>query len=124
MNLHKINIDPVSKPRMTQRDKWKPRKCVNRYWGYKDKLLEWKEKEEFNDSENTVLVVTFYIPMPQSWSKKKKAEKEGSPHDQKPDIDNLIKGFLDAVYEEDKYVYHIIGSKFWAREGLISLMTF
>ena len=42
------------------------------------------------------LSVTFYMPIPQSTSKKKKNALEGTYHSRKPDLDNLIKFLLDC----------------------------
>ena len=33
-----LNILPVAKPRMTQRDKWQKRPVVEKYWRYKEDL--------------------------------------------------------------------------------------
>ena len=65
------------------------------------------------------LEVKFYIPMPKSWSKKKKKTLWGHPHQQKPDIDNLAKAFMDCLCKEDSFVYRLKVSKYWAEEGKI-----
>lgn len=31
----------------------------------------------------------------------------------RPDIDNVIKGFFDAIVSEDKYIAHISATKRW-----------
>ena len=62
--------------------------------------------------------------MPASWSEKKKKEMDGKPHQQKPDIDNLEKAFLDALCKDDSYVYAHAGEKYWGREGAITVMPF
>lgn len=38
----------------------------------------------------------------------------GKAHKQKPDIDNLIKTFLDALLEDDSRVSSIAATKVWA----------
>lgn len=113
-----IHVDPVAKPRMTQRDRWAQRKCVLDYWAYRDALrplMEILGPLEGIDLE-------FRIPMPKSWSKKKKNEHDGEPHCVKPDIDNFIKGLLD-VLEEDKQIHWVSAQKVWAHEGSISIRT-
>jgi hypothetical protein len=35
-----FNIDPCPKPRMTSSDRWKKRKCTDKYWKFKDDLKE------------------------------------------------------------------------------------
>ena len=57
--------------------------------------------------------ITFFIPVPPSWSKKKKALYHGRFHQSKPDIDNLQKAFLDSLMAEDKQVAHLEVQKRW-----------
>lgn len=45
----------------------------------------------------------------------------GKPHQQKPDIDNLVKSVLDALLIEDKNVYRVLAEKYWAEEGGIEI---
>ena len=55
----------------------------------------------------------FYIPMPKTWSKKKRAIMHFKLHQQKPDIDNLMKAVFDSMLSEDKGVAHFEAVKFW-----------
>ena len=113
-----LNIIPVPKPRMTQSDKWKQRPATKKYWRYKDELkllcqiVRWQPKD--------ILDVKFVIPMPISWSEKKKKRMDGQPHKQRPDLDNLVKAFKDALLEEDSHV-HTYGEikKLWGRKGQV-----
>ena len=58
--------------------------------------------------------------MPKSWSKKKKAEYDGKPHQQKPDIDNYLKGYMDALLDEDCKVWRLGDvRKIWGYEGAL-----
>ena len=52
-------------------------------------------------------------------SKKKKAEFDGQPHTQTPDIDNLCKAILDALYQSDSGIHEIALKKVWSRNGFI-----
>jgi len=115
-----IKIHPVSKPRMTRADTWKKRPCVTRYWAYKDEL---KEKiKELDIKVEDDLFLEFYMPMPKSWSKKKKLDLLNKPHQQKPDIDNLVKGVMDAIFKEDSHVHTIYAKKIWAKEASITFI--
>lgn len=108
------DITPVPKPRMTQRDKWAKRKPVVTYRAFKDEIrLRKVSLPEYGYH------VTFVIPMPKSWSKKKKTEMNGKPHQQRPDKDNLEKALLDAVFDEDSRVWDGRVTKVWGRKGLI-----
>lgn len=66
--------------------------------------------------------VTFIIPMPDSWSEKKKLSMDGKPHRQKPDYDNLAKALGDAVYGEDCQLHDIRNTKIWGRVGGIQIL--
>jgi Holliday junction resolvase RusA-like endonuclease len=57
--------------------------------------------------------IVFVIPVPQSWSKKKKKLYHGTFHQSKPDIDNLQKAFLDSLMKEDKQIAHLEVQKRW-----------
>ena len=63
--------------------------------------------------------VTFVIPMPRSWPKKKKALMDGQPHQQVPDKDNLEKALLDAIFGRDEHVWDGRVTKVWGVEGQI-----
>lgn len=110
-----LNITPLGKPRMTQRDHWRPRACTSRYWVYADKLrlicppLEW-----------TGISLTFGLPMPESWSKRKKQAFREKPHQSKPDLSNLIKAFEDILLKNDSLVwYYSTMKKVWMDKGCI-----
>ena len=108
------NITPVPKPRMTQRDRWSKREPVLNYLAFKDECkLKGVTIPECNYH------VIFVIPMPKSWSNKKRGEMKGKPHQQRPDKDNLEKGLLDAVLKEDCRVWDGRATKIWGETGQI-----
>ena len=109
-------ITPIPKPRMTQRDRWAKRTCVERYYAFKDEVRSYGitvPECEYH--------VVFQIPMPKSWSKKKKQEMFGQPHQQKPDKDNLEKALLDAIHDEDCRIWDGRVTKIWGDAPLISI---
>ena len=110
-----IPTDPVGKPRMTQSDKWQKRPAVMKYRNFCDILRPFSAPFQ----KSSRLLIIFEIPMPRTWSKKKRLAKDGTPHQQRPDIDNLLKAVLDAFFEEDKFVYHVTASKIWKVKGSI-----
>ncbi len=116
-----IKIIPVSKPRMTRADTWKKRPCVTRYWAYKDELNE--KIKELDIKVQDELFLEFYMPMPKSWSKKKKIDFLNKPHQQKPDIDNLVKGVMDAIFKEDSHVHTIYAKKIWSNEASMTFIS-
>jgi len=113
-----LNIRPVPKPRMTQSDKWKKRPIVEKYRDFKKELqmlcaiCQWQPKDD--------LEVTFVIPMPTTWSERKKKKMDGKPHQKRPDLDNLVKAFKDCLLIEDSHIhtYHSM-KKIWGRSGAI-----
>lgn len=107
-------ITPMGKPRMTRSDKWKQRPEVLRYQAFKDEVR--LNKVSLPESGYHI---TFVIPMPKSWSKKKQAEMNGKPHQQKPDKDNLEKALLDAIFEDDCRIWDGRVSKVWGEAGKI-----
>lgn len=112
--LKEYHITPVPKPRMTQRDRWKKRPCVVRYHAFKDECRH--VGIELSESGDRVI---FILPMPRSWSEKKKRAFDGKPHQQTPDVDNLLKSLLDAIYSNDCGVWGIMVKKVWGRTGKI-----
>ena len=114
-----IPINPVAKPRQTRADVWKKRPVVVRYRKFADELRAFVKKNNFQASEE--LILEFHLEMPKSWSKKKRAEMEWKPHRQRPDIDNLTKAVLDALYAEDCVVWSLSIVKQWNSSGFIKL---
>lgn len=107
-------IVPMGKPRMTRADKWKKRPEVMRYWAFCDEV----RLRGVAIPESGYHVI-FVLPMPQSWSKKKRAEYAGKPHQQKPDRDNLEKALLDAIFDDDCRIWDGRVSKIWGEKGQI-----
>ena len=100
-------ITPTPAPRQTRSDAWKKRPCVVRYREFKDEVRRLKVQLPEQCK------VVFFMPMPKSWSKKKKARMKGIPHQQKPDIDNLFKALADAVYDNDAHIWSVVAYKIW-----------
>lgn len=113
----KIDIKPVAKPRQTQSDKWNERPVVMRYRAFCDDL-----RLKMGDYRVPGAIrLTFHVPMPKSWTKKKKRERDGKPHLRRPDVDNFTKAFLDALTDEDNYIWHTDVKKLNSRKGAIEI---
>lgn len=113
---HNIPITPVPKPRMTQCDRWKSRPCTQRYWNYKDALRLWYRE---NSMVDVTIEIVFLLPMPKSWSKAKRAKHLHQRHQSKPDLDNLVKGYWDAILDDDALVWCGSAAKIWGEQGAI-----
>ena len=86
----------------------------------------WKQSlQELNfDIPSCGAVIVFRIPMPKSWSKKKRDIMRGTKHQQTPDLVNLLKAAEDAArYKQgDEDIWHYGGlMKRWADEGSIEV---
>lgn len=117
-----FHITPVPAPRMVHSDKWSKRPVVLRYFKYRDELrLTANLHGYYVDPE---LSLTFIMPMPRSWTKKKKEVMMGQPHTTRPDLDNLLKAFKDALCGEDSFVHTYKDiSKVWGPAGGIRVKT-
>jgi Holliday junction resolvase RusA-like endonuclease len=114
-----FKVCPCTAPRMTQRDKWltPPRECVRKYFAFKTEI-QWTAKK-IGYELTPILNILFIIPMPETWSKKKKNEMVNEPHIQRPDRDNLLKAFQDAFGIDDGFVWDGRTSKIWGEKGEI-----
>jgi Holliday junction resolvase RusA-like endonuclease len=114
-----LNITPQTHVRATQgdsiffripREKLRPSGLsrllrLEKYNQYKvDLLAESKAKAFVMPPQGAS--IAFFIPVPVSWSKKKKKQHHGMLHQSKPDLDNLLKAFGDSLISEDKYIAH------------------
>lgn len=126
-----FNISPVpaSRPRVTR-------------WGtfYGKKYKQFKLEMELllidSDKNNSVNPVTwleglisadmtFFVPMAKSWSKKKKASKNGQFCDNNADLDNYEKSILDSLsgiyFYDDRQIVKQKSKKIWADQGYIDI---
>jgi Holliday junction resolvase RusA-like endonuclease len=121
-----LNITPQTHVRATQgdsiffripREKLRPSglsrlKRLERYNNYKIELgAEAKSKGFVFPPVGAS--ITFFVPVPPSWSKKKKKLYHGTFHQSKPDLDNLLKALMDSLMAEDKQIAHIELAKRW-----------
>ena len=123
-----FDVIPMGAPRMTQSDRWKtnpkhidPRKrqrmCVAQYFAFKNVLLH--QAKQMNFELKNTLDALYLIPMPNSWSEKKKQRMNGMPCEVKPDTDNITKGIKDTFCKNDSNVWYEKAEKRWAYKGSI-----
>ena len=106
-------ITPVPAPRMTRRDRWVKRPCVLRYWAFRDEVRLRRV------ALTSRCKVVFVLPMPASWSVSRRLSMDGAFHTAKPDIDNLSKALLDAVFGDDAHIHTLHVEKRWGERGEI-----
>jgi Holliday junction resolvase RusA-like endonuclease len=116
-------VRPNTKVRSMRSDAWKKRPCWVKYCEFKDAIK--RMGIEFKSGDHVV----FHFSMPLGWSKKKKARMIGQPHEQTPDLDNILGGLWDAIFTSaerggkgDQHV-HTVGSmkKVWSVEDAIEI---
>ena len=103
----------VPKPRMSRRDRFKPRTCVQRYRVYGDELRLRQVRLPRNYH------VQFHFPMPESWPESVKLKMDGKPKLSKPDGSNLIKAIEDHLVPNDEVLFKGSFEKLWARKARI-----
>ena len=115
-NWTRYEIIPMPKPRQTRRDQWKKRPAVLRYRAFCDHVRLAGVKVPESGAH-----VVFWVPMPDSWSQKKRSAMLYKPHTQRPDLDNYVKALLDGCYAEDSTVWRLSAEKRWHTRGLIDI---
>ncbi len=115
-----LNITPQTHVRATQGDRWYFR--IERSKLHPAGLARLERLEKYNKYKIDLLALTkvkrfvlpsqglclkFFIPMPKTWRKWQRELMDGKLHRNKPDIDNLLKAFLDSLISEDKFIGHI-----------------
>lgn len=121
-----LNLTPQSHTRATKgdsiffripREKLRPdglRRLLRleKYNQYKVDLLAEAKRKKFAIPA-AGLHISFFVPMPKTWSQKKKNLHNGLLMQSRPDLDNLIKAFCDALTSEDKFIANISATKRW-----------
>jgi len=117
-----FNIAPVpaSRPRVTRFSTYFPKK----YTKFREQLGKLLDGYCLTPSQELLYIkLDFYCQIPKSWTKKKKAEKDGKYCDNNADVDNYIKAVLDSCegryYDNDSQVVMIRARKFWSLDGRI-----
>jgi Holliday junction resolvase RusA-like endonuclease len=123
-----FDVIPFGAVRMTRSDKWKTnpnhldpnkrqRKSVKTYFDFKNLLVLQANNMKFEIGE--YLDAVYFIPMPNSWSEKKKERMNGLPCKVKPDTDNITKAVKDALKKNDSDIWWERAEKRWAYKGSI-----
>lgn len=87
--------EPFGSPRMTQRDKWANRECVQKYHAFRDAIR--RDAPDMPDASQVAYLswVAYFAPKP------KFMDRVGLIHRVKPDRDNIDKSILDALFKND-----------------------
>ncbi len=123
-----FSVIPMGAVRMTQSDKWRTnpnhpdpnrrqRECVREYFKFKNELFDQALQLKFE--MGTYLDAVYFMPMPWSWTDKKRERMVGMPCKVRPDTDNITKAVKDALKIEDGDVWWEKAEKRWAFFGSI-----
>ena len=111
---------PAARPRVTRWSTFYPKK----YTQFKEDMEMAVNDIQFVPLENNIYAkLDFFIQIPKSWSKKKKASKEGKFCDNNADIDNYCKAILDSLngvyYEDDRQIVMLRARMYWSNNPKI-----
>ena len=119
---HQFDINPVpaARPRVSRWSTYYPKK----YTRFKKEMEALTGELDTTPCENLVVVsLRFKIKIPQSWSKKKRLERENTYCNNNSDIDNYIKAMLDSLngvyFMDDRQVVEVFASKKYSNEPQI-----
>ena len=123
-----FDVIPMGAPRLTQSDRWKTnpnhidplkrqRKPVTSYFAFKDTLRNQAKEMDFELGKT--IDALYLIPMPDSWSKKKKERMNAMPCEVQPDTDNITKALKDTLRKSDSDIWYEKAEKRWAYRGSI-----
>ena len=119
---HQFDINPVpaARPRVSRWSTYYPKK----YTRFKKEMEALTGELDTTPCENLVVVsLRFKIKIPQSWSKKKRLERENTYCNNNSDIDNYIKAILDSLngvyFMDDRQVVEVFASKKYSNEPQI-----
>ena len=90
----------------------KRKKQLERYNLYKEALRTEAARVGFEMPISNAWI-KFYMPVPASWSKKKKARMNFEPKKSMPDLSNLIKAMEDSLLKQDNIIWDYRVSKYW-----------
>lgn len=127
-----FDIIPMGAVRMTQRDRIflnpnhpdpdkRQRKAVTEYFNFKNTLVS--QAKSMNFTLGKYLDAVYFIPMPDSWSEKKKSRMNGFPCEVKPDADNITKAIKDTLKQNDADMWWEKAEKRWAYRGSILIYS-
>src|SRR6266849_3945607 len=85
---------------------------ILKYFQYKKALRQEADRVGF-ELPDFGAWIKFHLPVPPSWSKKKKFRMNFQPHQSRPDASNLHKAFEDSLKEQDMKVWDYHVTKFW-----------
>lgn len=126
---YRFDITPVSAVRTVQGDRiffkipkdklrkdgLNRRNRIERYNKYKVSLLAIAKQIRFTPVEQGMHIV-FFLPVPKSLRTPQKIKLHLQLHRKRPDVDNILKGFLDGLLVEDNFIGDVRVTKRWVNQ--------
>jgi len=105
-------FEPVPAPRMTKAASYSDKPGVVKFRAF---CAEVRRREiELPGAFR----VEFFLAMPPSWTEAHRDHARGETHNVKPDLDNLVKALMDAVFYKrkggDSHIWCVVASKRWS----------
>ena len=103
-----LEIPPMAAPRLPNKMRFSPQ--GKKYFAWKNSLA-WHAKianYEVWPGDS----ITFFVGA-------RKRGPQSGPHQVRPDLDNYLKAFLDALCEDDAHIWEISARKAWSDLGYI-----
>jgi len=127
-----ITPRPAERPRFSQH--LKGAYNSKSYSEYKKRLVELLKAKITEGAialpaDYASVMVDFYLPVPKSWTKRRKAAAYGTLHRSKPDADNYLKAICDAmteaeVFADDGQVAVMVARKWYVQEDAAPRLEF
>lgn len=119
-----LDIAPRPAPRVTHQGRFSQRALDYEQWKTDLWFLWAHHRPEGEVLPPIPFGLKFHIEMPPSWSNKKRLARHGLPHCQTPDLDNLQKAVVDALFPKkrggDSHLWKVLEcEKVWWEEGQI-----
>lgn len=112
-----LQVTPIPCPRLSHRGKHSPRARRYHDWCNAVRAIAATKRLTLPDAG---IHVVFQIPMPDSWSHAKRERMHGTPHQSRPDVDNLFKALADALRPDgDASIWQFAAEKCWSYTGHI-----
>ena len=114
---------PAPRPRVTRRGTYNP----TRYTEYKNFIsVVGRQNIDKPIVGALEMEIIFNMPIPKSYSNKKKIALMGTHHTKRPDLDNLIKSIKDGLsgvaYKDDSQVSVIVAKKIYSTVPSVEVM--
>ena len=119
--IFRVQIDPMPPPRVTRYSKFSLR--AKKYYRWRNDVQWQLSMQGFPFDDCEVFRLRFLIAFPPSYTKAQRKRLAGLPHKLRPDIDNLEKAAIDAVYStpnmpDDGVVWKTASEKYWTAERI------